>query len=210
MIVAGFQAYFMDQYDIRKRSINQHEIDEIGKTAISEKAAESLELDPKKLGNALSSVAYACFQKNNGAITNVKNCAVVMDSSDCYEGTAYVNSKKCGYCSWPRESEYVFGSAVTWSCAFCFKCFYSKKLTRCFECDNCESCSDTYYSHNCENIRDAMFCFNAKNQSYSIGNAPLPMDKYKSVKASVLEQIAGELEKNKNLKWDIFTIGEKK
>ncbi|MFA5106505.1 MAG: hypothetical protein WC506_06125 [Candidatus Micrarchaeia archaeon] len=206
VMVAGFHAYFMDKYDIGKRTVSQREMDEIGNTAISLKDAEGLGMDPEMLGAALGPVAYACFQKDNGAITNVKNCAVVMDSSDCYEGTAYVNSKKCSHCSWPRESEYTFGSAIAWSCAFCLKCFYSKKLTRCFECDNCESCSDTYYSHNCENAREAMFCFNAKNQAYSIGNAPLPQDKYKSAKAAVLEQIATELECKKALKWDIFSL----
>ncbi|MFA5106502.1 MAG: hypothetical protein WC506_06110 [Candidatus Micrarchaeia archaeon] len=207
VIAAGFQAYFMDLYDIGKRTIDQYEIDEIGKTAISMEEATGVGLEMDKLARALYPIAYACFQKNNGTITNVKNGAVVLDSSDCYEGCAYSSSKKCAYCFWPRESENIFGSEITWSCSFCIKCFHSKKLTRCFECDNCESCSDTYYSHNCENSRDSMFCFNAKNLAHSIGNAQLPPEKYKGVKSAVLEQIATELEKKKTLKWDIFTLG---
>ena len=51
-----------------------------------------------------------------------------------------------------------------------------------------------------------MFCFNSKNLTRAIGNAPLPPQKYKSVKASLLGQIVGELEKTKNLKWDIYNI----
>lgn len=210
VMVAGFHAYFMDKYDISKRTVSQREMDVIGNASITQIEAEGLEMEPGMLGAALGEVAYACFQKDNGAITNVKNCAVVMDSSDCYEGTAYVNAKKCAYCSWPRESEYTFGSAIAWSCAFSLKCFYSKKLTRCFECDNCDNSSDAYYSHNCENAREAMFCFNSKNQAYSIGNAPLEQGKYKQAKAGLLEQISRELEDKKTLKWDIFRIASVK
>ena len=90
---------------------------------------------------------------------------------------------------------------------FCIKCYNSAKITRCFECDNCESCADLYFSHNCENVRDSMFCFNVKNLKCAIGNAVLPTDQYKRVKGALVAQMADELEKKKNLKWDIFTIG---
>jgi hypothetical protein len=84
---------------------------------------------------------------------------------------------------------------------------YSSNLTRAFEVDNCSDCSDIYFSHNCENVHDGMFCFNVKNIRNAIGNGALPLEKYKAVKKSLLEQIVSELEKKKNLRWDIYNIG---
>ena len=210
LVVAGFRAYLMDLYDIAPRILDQYEIDEIGKTAVRESVAENLAFDPQQLAKSLYPIAYSSLQKNAGKITNVKNGGIVISSEDCYEGCAFVQSKKCAYCYWPRESESIFGSAVLWSSAFCINCYYSKKLTRCFECDNCDSCSDTYFSHNCEGMRESMFCFNTKSLGYSIGNVQLPMDKYKKTKAAILEQIGAELEKEKDLKWDVFTLGSRK
>ena len=52
-----------------------------------------------------------------------------------------------------------------------------------------------------------MFCWNVKGKRYAIGNTQLDPVKYKQVKDAVLNQMADELEKNKELKWDIFNIG---
>jgi len=59
-------------------------------------------------------------------------------------------------------------------------------------------------------VHDSLFCFNVKNLRNAIGNAPLQPQKYAQIKKAVLEQLAEELEKKKNLKWDIYNIGCKK
>ncbi|MEM4634141.1 MAG: hypothetical protein QW275_03235, partial [Candidatus Anstonellaceae archaeon] len=53
----------------------------------------------------------------------------------------------------------------------------------------------------------SMFCFNLKNMRNAIGNTELSSLDYKKVKASLVLQMADELEKTKNLRWDIFNIG---
>jgi hypothetical protein len=52
-----------------------------------------------------------------------------------------------------------------------------------------------------------MFCFNVKNLRNAIGNAQFPPDKYRSIKDSIIEQMADRLIKKKDLKWNIYNIG---
>jgi len=54
-----------------------------------------------------------------------------------------------------------------------------------------------------------MFCFNKKNLSFAIGNAELPQAEYSRIKASLVSQLADELERKKTLKWDIFSLAGK-
>ncbi len=55
-----------------------------------------------------------------------------------------------------------------------------------------------------------MFCFNAKNLSYAIGNVQLQKEQYLRLKKIVLEEIAGKLEKEKQLDLSIYNVGCKK
>jgi hypothetical protein len=55
-----------------------------------------------------------------------------------------------------------------------------------------------------------MFCFNAKGKRYAIGNAQLQPDQYRRIKDMLVGQMADELIKNKQLKWDIFSIARAK
>ncbi|MFH1285523.1 MAG: hypothetical protein ABIH99_02985, partial [Candidatus Micrarchaeota archaeon] len=105
------------------------------------------------------------------------------------------------------DSKYIFGSQRAVSSLFSMKCYNSNSLTRCFEVDASTKCSDSYFCHNCEGLSEAMFCFNAKAKRHAIGNAELPREKYAKVKNAVVEQIASELERKHELKWDIFNVG---
>jgi hypothetical protein len=207
VVVAGYRFNIFEPYNIRDRTLDYAEMLEIGRTSVEEGALHGAKLDMGWLAGALAPVAYAALDQDFGNISNSADSAVLINCQDCYMGSAYVDAKKCAFCHWPRESEHVFGSSAIWLSSFCMKCFYSKKLSRCLEADNCDSCSDLYFSHNCENVRDSMFCFNVKNLKCAIGNAVLPTDQYKRVKGALVAQMADELEKKKNLKWDIFTIG---
>ena len=107
----------------------------------------------------------------------------------------------------PEITDNIYGSNVVRKSSHCIKCFDSNRLNRCFQADVSTDCSDALFIHNCENVRDSMFCFNAKNLSHAIGNAPLPPEQYKQVKGALMSQMADELEKRHDLKWDIFNIG---
>ena len=146
---------------------------------------------------------------------------VVLGNSSCVEGStgvldshfvldsAMVNkSKHVAFSRWETGVEYCFGGIGTTLGSFMVKSSGSS-LARCFECDSCENCSDAYFLHNCENARDSMFCFNAKNLSHAVGNAELPPGQYKGIKTALVLQMADELEKKHDLRWDIFTIGAK-
>jgi hypothetical protein len=58
-----------------------------------------------------------------------------------------------------------------------------------------------------QHTSNAMFCFNTKNKRHAVGNAELGLDKYKTVRDALLEQIAAEIEKTKGLELDIFNVG---
>jgi hypothetical protein len=141
-----------------------------------------------------------------GNSSHVEGSTSVYDSHYVLDSTMVSRSKYVAYSRWESEAEYCFGGFGTTSGSFTIKNSGSN-LTRCLEVDSCESCSDLYFSHNCENVRDSMFCFNVKNLSHAIGNAELPAEQYKKVKASLVSQMADELEEKKDLRWDIFTIG---
>lgn len=205
--VVGFSSRVFKQHDIICRLLTEEEIKELGKTSVTIEEAGNLRVDAEALAEILGEIAYTSFDIKEGNNVNNSECVELINAENCYNGSAFVHSKKCAYCFWPRESEYIFGSNTVWESSFCINSYYSKRLTRAFECDSCESCADSYFCHNSENMQDAMFCFNAKNKRNAIGNAEMQKEKYAEVKKSLLEQIASELEKNKNLKWDVYTLG---
>jgi hypothetical protein len=159
------------------------------------------------LKKAVGRIAYICPEGRAGDSRNIPEVAVANTSLNCYHcGIASFN-ENTAYSYWARDSKYMFGSALAFLSSFCMNAYYSTNLSRAFEADGCNNCSDVYFAHNCENARDAMFCFNTKNLHSAIGNSPLPPEQYRKVKSSLLAQMAEELERNKELKWDIYAIG---
>lgn len=207
--LAGYMTGISDLYKIGKRFVTEEEMVEVGKHCISGEAIGTLRMDAALLAKALRPIAYCALNDTIGTSHNLIDCTLVGHSENCYKVDGSVYAKKCAYCFWPRESEHIFGSWSVWESQFAIKAYYSKRLSRCFEVDNCENSADIYYSHNCENVHESMFCFNVKNLRNAIGNAPLAAEKYKSIKLSILSQLADELERTKNLKWDIYNIGAK-
>ncbi|MFA5412422.1 MAG: hypothetical protein WC350_03710 [Candidatus Micrarchaeia archaeon] len=141
---------------------------------------------------------------------NMIDVATSNHSQNCYNGPVYSYNQYCAFCFWPRSSKYVFGSSMAFSSSFCIRAHNSLNLSRCFEVDSCSESSDLYFSHNCENVHDSMFCFNSKNLRHAIGDSPLPPEKYKSVKSNLLAQIYEELEKKKEIRWDVFNLGSQR
>jgi hypothetical protein len=207
VIVAGYISHILGSRKMEGRVASYDEMLAIGNAGVDAKTLGGMKMDVESLGQLLHRIAYANMGFVVGSNINVMESAEVASSESVYRGNAYAFSKKCAYCFWPRSSEHIFGSSCAFESSFCINCNYSKKLTRCFECDSCKNSSGLYYSHNCENVRDSMFCFNAKNLANAIGNAPLEPETYKNVKSSLVSQIADELGRKKDLKWDIYNIG---
>jgi hypothetical protein len=175
--------------------------------SLSMDEVEDLSLEDDGSMSKLSKMAFMPFSLSFGQNRNVGRDIWTITASDCYNGVAYIYSKLCAYTFWPRDSSYIFGSSTVFDSSFCINSYYSKNLSRTFEVDGCRSCSDAYFLHNCENMRDSMFCFNVKNMNYAIGNAALGPEDYRRIKASLIEQIGGELVEKKDFKWDIYNIG---
>lgn len=181
--------------------------------AESFKLGETLKLDEKDLPSlqsiqdSLWKIAFFISDIRLDENRNLINVATANHSQNCYHGPVYSYNQYCAFCFWPRSSKYAFGSSMAFSSNFCIKAHNSLNLSRCFEVDSCSDSSDLYFSHNCENVRDSMFCFNSKNLKHAIGDSPLPPEKYKVVRSSLLEQLHSELERKKELNWDIYNIG---
>lgn len=172
-----------------------------------------IRLDPSeiesfaKLKEAVGSIAYFTPEGQLGECRNLMLVPLANTSVNCYHCPIASFNEYAAFSYWPRSSSYIFGSALAFASSFCINSYYSTTLSRAFEADGCNNCSDIYFAHNCENVRDSMFCFNAKNLRNAIGNSQMDADHYKSVKSSLLAQMADELERNKSLRWDIFNIG---
>jgi len=171
------------------------------------KELENIKMDLDYLSHILRNIAFLSMEVSEGKMINVIESMLLVELRDCYRGSAYVHSKFCSYSFWPRDSNNIFGGNIVWNSSFGINVYYSTNLNRAFEVDNSLNSSDVYFSHNIENIREGMFNFNIKNLSYAIGNAKYEPETYRRIKSSLLEQIVDELEKTKNLRYDIYNIG---
>jgi len=202
---------FTDDYNgsaiPRHRLISESESLSLSENTRSLDAEEVMQLS--LLDNAtLAKIAFMPLGHVSGRTSNVsKMLWNNFSASNCYSGMGFAECKETAYSFWPRQSSYIFGSAMVFDSSYCINTYYSKKMARSFEIDGCTNCSDIYFAHNCENVNDSMFCFNVKNMKNAIGNATLPLDKYKKMKDLLIEQVADEILKNKELKWDIYNIG---
>lgn len=191
-----------------KRAVKLEEYPALGKIHISEEDAMGISLANCK--KSLDKVSYYAPEAIEGENVAVEECTLYFSSQYCYKVHSMNRCKLCAYSFWPRESEGLFGVDTVFASKFCLKCYCSSNLTRCFEVANSASSSDCYFCNNIENCSDCMFCFNVKNKKYAIGNVEYPRDEYMKLKSKILSQIADELEKTHNLKYDIYNIGCKK
>ncbi len=194
-------------YDaIRHRLLTEDEAyGTAGKRHLSEEEVRGLSL--ANATQALKGISITTSETSMGTCSRIKECGVYFDSSACFRSSLVAMSKYAIYTFWPRNSEYVLGCNYVFSCSFCARCFNSENLARCFEVSDSANCSDCYFCYNCDSLQDCMFCFNAKAKKYAIGNVQLPPEQYRKIKGLLLAQMADELEKNKSLKWGVFSIG---
>ncbi|MGV8176244.1 MAG: hypothetical protein ACP5NX_00380 [Candidatus Bilamarchaeaceae archaeon] len=192
--------------DIPERRLIKRDEWELIKEGLELTESEAEQLSIGDAAEKIGKIAFLPFDYEVNC-KNVMDCSTALNSTNGYRVIPFIHSKNCGITSWARSSENLFGCSSLFESAFCIGSYLSDNLNRCFEVDTSKQCSDLYFSHNCENVQDSMFCFNVKNLHYSIGNAPLQPDKFKSIKSSLLNQIHGEFDRDKKLKWDIYSIG---
>lgn len=208
-VMSGKQVYFpvFGFYEaIRHRLLTKDEAyGTAGKRHLSEEQVRGLSL--ANAAEALKDISITTADTVMGTNNLVTECAIYFDSSTCFGSALVATTKGSIYSFWPRHSEYVVGCHYAFSCSFCVRCLNSENLSRCFEVSDSANCSGCYFCYNCENLQDCMFCFNTKAKKYAIGNVQFPPEQYRRIKRVLLGQIAGELERDKELKWDIYTIG---
>lgn len=173
------------------------------------KLSEEEVKDYEKIKKSFHKIAFFPGETQNECFTTY-GTPLCDDSSITYKVAHAYHIKRCAYSYYPRNSDAAFGCCYNIISNFCINCFYSEKIARCFEVDVCNNSSDLYFCHNVENIRQGMFCFNVKNLSYVIGNAEYSPSLYNKIRNSLIDQIADELERKKELRWRIHNIGELK
>ena len=187
----------------QKRVVSQEESLQLSGLQAKENEIETLEKVMKWFSDTCCFNVEYISGKNNF----YSQCPVIADSSFAHNVYVIVNSEHSAISSWVLwGSRYIFGSVRTTNSSHCINAYNSLNLTRCFEVDSSTNCSDTYFAHNCEGLQDAMFCWNAKGKRYAIGNAELPPDQYRKIKDMLVEQMADEILKKKELKYDIFNL----
>lgn len=192
-------------FDLAKRGfVTMEESIELGKKPSPVKNIESISV--KNAGSLLKAILRFTPEIMLGENIGVEDICTCFSSQYSIRGI-YTNAcKYTAYCYWPRNSQYVFGSSLVFTCEFCVKCANSENLSRCFEVSDSHSCTDCYFCHNCENVRDSMFCFNAKNLKYAIGNTEFSREEYLRIKKLILEEIALRLKRDKALAPSIYNI----
>jgi hypothetical protein len=190
------------------RVVTYDEALKLGKTlCITENDAETIDL--ANVHEKIGGVAYFTPEHLVGENRNLIDCQWGSNATNCYRSVICVYSKDCGFCSWPRSSQYCFGCGIVFDSEFSMKCYDSVKLARCFEVDGGRGCTDTYFSHNVEGLQNCLFCFNTKSKRYAIGNSEIEKDRYLGIKKMVQEWIYEKLMKKKDLELSIYSLSNK-
>jgi len=175
----------------------------IGKKSLSQEEVQTLSSIKKHIGK----ISYFTPELYDGENANYIASPLVYHGTNVYKTYDITYGDNAGVCLLALNSKYVYGCYRVLESQFSFKCYNSLYLNRCLELDSCNKCSDSYFCHNCEGLVDCMFCFNMKGKRFAIGNTDLQREKYAQIKEMLLKQMGEELEKKKELKWDIYSIG---
>jgi hypothetical protein len=155
--------------------------------------------DIDSIREAVDERIYYCGNIVLGNSKFIEKSSNVSDSFFVYDSVKIDASRNIAQSQYLRLCENVFGTNEGGEGKFCIHCSILYKNTRCFELWNSPVCSDCYYSYGLENCNEAFFSFNVIGKNYLIGNLQLPKDKYLIIKRNLLEEISGELKRNKNV-----------
>jgi hypothetical protein len=193
----------MDSLILSKGLVSIEEANKLGNVHLDENDVTSL----SKIKDGLSKIGYITTEILIGNNSNVIKSPIIFNDMNIYRVDRALTSESSAIGYLISNSKYIFGSNKVSVSQFCMNCYYSIRLTRCFEVDVSADCTDAYFCHNSEGLNEAMFCWNVKSKRYAIGNTELPQDQYRKVRDMLVQQMADELDKKKELKWDIYNIG---
>jgi len=123
----------------------------------------------------------------------------IFDSSYIYQSAEIFNTKYSVFSERTRDSVGIFGCCFNGELEFCFDVKNSGRVKRSFSSIRLDMSSDIYYSSGVLSSLEVMFSFGIVGKKYVIGNRELSRDKYYNIKSSLLEQIRGQLAKNKRV-----------
>jgi len=198
------------KFDTR-RIIDMDEMESVNKSPFGMEEMEGVENLGQLLEKFVSPIAYYCGNFRYGAGQDIEKCSGGGGGRTIYYSEdVFHNVKNVAFSHCVVNSQNIFGGHNVVKSGFGINIYNSNAIARGFEVDGCLSSSDIYFCHNSENLRDCMFCFNAKNLKYAIGNVEVGKEEYARVKKMVLAEIGERLEKDKKLKWDIYSIGARR
>ncbi|MEM2138431.1 MAG: hypothetical protein QW568_05055, partial [Candidatus Anstonellaceae archaeon] len=94
VVADGYRVHLLKKFKIEHRMATEDEMRSIG--AMSRLCdLEGLAIDAELLAKKLHPVAYTNLDKVSGKCGNYRNAPVIIDSTDCMEGCAFLYSKKC-------------------------------------------------------------------------------------------------------------------
>ncbi len=203
----GRPVYVSDEYPASTRFISCEEM------SAYDKQMQSLPLnlnDLKDMDSALRAAGERIQYAGNivlGQCSEVSNSYRVVDSHLVLDSSDVWASKNVAYCYIAKECENVFGSPSTSVTKYGIKNFESWKDARVMETMRVYESIDCYYSANLENCADCLFCFNLRSKQRCIGNRSFGKDEFITLKKKLLEDIAGELERKKQIMSIVDLVG---
>jgi hypothetical protein len=196
---------FFYKYIPDDRTVNLEEAEEIAKQHLTFEDGKEVTLE-SVLG-AISPIAFFRAEFAEGSNANNIETQIPYTATNTYRVMDATFAKNCAYDTMALNSEAAFGCFRVLYSKFCMKCHGSVGLTNCFEVDCSTNLRDSYFCHDVEGSDNCMFCFNTKSKRYAIGNVEIGRENYLKIKKIVLEEIAGKLENEGKLPFDIFTLG---
>ncbi len=167
------------------------------------KKAEPLSINAlKDIDSLISAVRERAVYAGNIVLGNSQFVEKSTGLEDCaYAYSAHTNhsSQYLAYFSVGRVDRCLFGCSGTGESSYSMRTQECWKATRCFETNRVWESAGVYYSHGLRGCSDCMFSFNLKGKRNIIGNVQLTPEKYFSLKAKLLAELADELEKKKRL-----------
>lgn len=152
----------------------------------------------KDIDSVIEAIEERVYYTGNvilGNSSNVADSSSVAESHFVLGSTMVFDSKYVAYSQYVRRCDHVFGMMGSDKNIHAAKST-GAEMTRCFECHMVEALFDCYYCAKVQNCHDCMFCFGAENESYLIGNAKLPKEKYLALKKKLVLEIAESIRKN--------------
>ena len=205
--LSGKEVYYSEPYCDGAKFIS---LDEMSKLKIEPlKSYEMNDIDA--LVNAIQERFYYAGNKIVGTSQDVNEGENCIDSFHVHKSREIFNSEYIIHSQMILDSKFMIGSSWGAECNFCINVTEMYRLNRCFETAFAMSCNDAYFSFNCKNCNEIMFCFNQFSRRHSIGNNPLPKEKYYELKKKLLGEIADDLKRKKSIPSLVdFSLGDYK